>query len=74
MTYQKGAMIMTMKTVKPITERCVSVAHLMPVRSSPYWDLRRKVLAMAEAIELEKDSPDRDTWADKFAIDIGIGL
>jgi len=60
--------------IKPITITCTSVAHLITVKPSPYWDLRRKVLAMAEAIELEKESPDRDTWADNFAIDMGIGL
>lgn len=59
---------------KQIEIKCVSVAHLMPVKPTPYWDLRRKVLAWAEAIELEKDSPDRDAWADNFAIERGIGL
>ena len=63
---------MTTKTVNYITEKCVTITSFN--KPSPYWELRRKVLAMAEAIELEKNSPDRDAWADNFAIDMGIGL
>ena len=41
---------------------------------SPYLELAKKIKAWGEAIVAEENSIDRDTWADNFAIDMGIGL
>lgn len=58
-----------MQKIKPITERCVSVAHLMQpeLKKEPYWQLRRMVNAWAEALALDENSPQRDQIAQELA-------
>jgi len=53
--------------MQTINERCVSVAHLMERKPSPYWELRRMVNAWAEALALDENSPQRDQIAQELA-------
>ena len=56
--------------IKPITIKCVSVAHLMPVAGAPmdnYWQLRRAFAGGLETLQLEENYINREQWATDYA-------
>ncbi len=63
--------------IKPITERCVSVAHMMPIADtqlSNYWLVRRMVHGVKEALVLESEAHDKDEIAKKMAAKLAARL